>query len=205
MELLKDAREHAGLSQRELARRAGTSQAMVARIERGQQSPSLATLERLVRACGRELRVEAAGGGHVALSDNAEAGSRSGRLLVWRAGGGAYAFPLEAVERIAELDTLQRLPGQADGAGIVIVDDRAVAALDAAHRLGIGETAPAQIVVIRSGDSRRAVVVDRAESLAGETAIVPPPVGSGAAAYVTGLADVEGEQVVVLDPVGFCG
>jgi len=58
VELLKAARDRAGITQRELARRAGTSQAMVARIERGQQSPSIATLDRLVRACGLDLSVD---------------------------------------------------------------------------------------------------------------------------------------------------
>jgi transcriptional regulator with XRE-family HTH domain len=54
--LLREARHRAGLTQRELAERAGTSQAAVARIERGRQSPSLETLQRLVRACGLDLR-----------------------------------------------------------------------------------------------------------------------------------------------------
>lgn len=54
--LLKDARERAGLSQRELARRARTSQSVVARIELGRTSPSLATLERLLAAAGFEVR-----------------------------------------------------------------------------------------------------------------------------------------------------
>lgn len=201
MELLRHAREGAGLSQRELARRAGTSQAMVARIERGRQSPSLATLERLVRACGRELRVEAPD--DEPASPERRAASADGRLLVWRTGDAAYAFPLEAVERIAELRALHRLPGQAPGAGVVIVDGAAVAAVDAAVRLGAEDAAPAQVVVISVGDGRRAVVVDRAETLAGETTIVPPPPGSGAAAFVAGLAEVEGDQVVVLDPDGF--
>lgn len=47
----------AGLSQRELARRAGTSQSAIARIETGRQSPSFDTLERIVKACDLELRV----------------------------------------------------------------------------------------------------------------------------------------------------
>jgi transcriptional regulator with XRE-family HTH domain len=54
--LLREARRRAGLTQRELADRAGTSQAAVARIERGRQSPSLETLQRLVRACDLDLR-----------------------------------------------------------------------------------------------------------------------------------------------------
>jgi hypothetical protein len=56
--LVREARERAKLSQRELARRAGTSQSVVARIERGQASPSSATLERLLRKAGFELHVE---------------------------------------------------------------------------------------------------------------------------------------------------
>ena len=200
MELLKEARDRAGLTQRELARRAGTSQAMVARIERGQQSPSVATLERLVRACGLELRVEAAGEG----GPPAGPAARTGRLLVWRSGGAAYAFPLEAVERIAEHRSSIRLPGQPPGAGVVTVDGEATTAVDAAGRLGADDAAPAQIVVVRVRDGRRAVVVDRAEALADEAAIAPAPAGAGAARYVVGLADVDGEQVVVLDPDGFC-
>jgi|RhiMethySRZTD1v2_1073278.scaffolds.fasta_scaffold626295_2 transcriptional regulator with XRE-family HTH domain len=202
MELLKAARAGAGLSQRELAQRAGTSQAMVARIERGQQSPSLATLERLVRACGLELRVEAGG---EAPPPSGEAEARSGRLLVWRSGEAAYAFPLEAVERIAELGSLRRLPGQALGAGVAVVDGEAIAAIDAARWLGIDGGTPAEIVVVRAGGERRGVLVDRAETLAGETSIVPLPPGAGAAPFVSGLAEVEGEQVVVLDPDGLPG
>ena len=202
MELLKGAREGAGLSQRELAQRAGTSQAMVARIERGHQSPSVATLERLVRACGLELHVEAGG---EARPPSGEAEARSGRLLVWRSGEAAYAFPLEAVERIAELGSLRRLPGQAPGAGVVIVDGEAIAAIDAALWLGIDGGTPAEVVIVRAGGERRGVLVDRAETLAHETAVVPPPPGAGAAPFVSGLAEVEGEQVVVLDPDGLPG
>jgi transcriptional regulator with XRE-family HTH domain len=58
--LVMEARREAGLTQRQLAERAGTSQAAVARIERGRQSPSLDTLQRLLRSCGLELRLEVA-------------------------------------------------------------------------------------------------------------------------------------------------
>ncbi len=54
--ILREARDRAGLSQRELARRAGTSQSVVARIELGQTSPSVSTLDRLLAAAGLELR-----------------------------------------------------------------------------------------------------------------------------------------------------
>lgn len=51
-ELLRQARTRAGLSQRALAKRAGTAQSVVARIERGQTNPTWATLERLLNAAG---------------------------------------------------------------------------------------------------------------------------------------------------------
>lgn len=55
--LLREARRLAGLTQRDLAARAGTSQPAVARIERGAASPTLATLQRLVAAAGLDLRL----------------------------------------------------------------------------------------------------------------------------------------------------
>ena len=59
-EMLREAREEADLSQVELALRAGTSQPTLARYESGAALPTLPTLERLLLACGRELRMEAA-------------------------------------------------------------------------------------------------------------------------------------------------
>jgi transcriptional regulator with XRE-family HTH domain len=56
--LIRDARRRAGLSQRELARRSGTAQSVVARIERGQTDPSTRTLARLVSAAGFELEAK---------------------------------------------------------------------------------------------------------------------------------------------------
>jgi len=53
--LLGTVRREAGLTQAELARRAKTSQAMVARYETGAASPTVRTLARLLRAAGREL------------------------------------------------------------------------------------------------------------------------------------------------------
>jgi transcriptional regulator with XRE-family HTH domain len=54
-ELLAAAREGAGMSQRELARKARTAQSVVARIELAETSPSWATLNRLLRAAGFRL------------------------------------------------------------------------------------------------------------------------------------------------------
>jgi transcriptional regulator with XRE-family HTH domain len=57
-ELVRRARLAAGLTQRELAQRAGTAQSVVARVETGQTSPSMNTLERLLAAAGHELRAD---------------------------------------------------------------------------------------------------------------------------------------------------
>ena len=54
-ELLRQARARAGLSQRALAARAGTAQSAVARIERGQTSPTWSTLERLLKAANYDV------------------------------------------------------------------------------------------------------------------------------------------------------
>ncbi len=56
--LLSTARQQAGLTQQQLAERAGTSQPAIARLERGDGNPSLATVERLVGAAGFDLRLE---------------------------------------------------------------------------------------------------------------------------------------------------
>ncbi len=53
--LLCTARRRAGLSQRALAESAGTSQSAVAAIESGRKQPTVATLDRLLRAAGTEL------------------------------------------------------------------------------------------------------------------------------------------------------
>lgn len=47
----------AGLSQRALAERAGTSQPAIARYERGAATPSWETLQRIAAACGRRLEI----------------------------------------------------------------------------------------------------------------------------------------------------
>lgn len=56
--LIKLARRDGGLSQRELAKRAGTSQGAIAAYESGQRSPTLETLSRIVRAAGQDLRIQ---------------------------------------------------------------------------------------------------------------------------------------------------
>jgi uncharacterized protein len=57
--MLRRAREAAGWSQAEVAAMAGTSQSAVARYETGAAVPSLATLERLLAACGERMILSA--------------------------------------------------------------------------------------------------------------------------------------------------
>lgn len=57
-DLIKLARRDGGLSQRELARLAGTSQGAIAAYESGRRSPTLETLARIVRAAGQDLRIQ---------------------------------------------------------------------------------------------------------------------------------------------------
>ncbi len=57
--LLGDARTRAGVSQRRLAVRAGTSQDAISRIERGAESPGTERLRRLLLALGVELELAA--------------------------------------------------------------------------------------------------------------------------------------------------
>ncbi len=52
-----EARRAAGLSQRELARRSGVPQAAISRTEHGLVSPRTETLDRLLRACDRDLQL----------------------------------------------------------------------------------------------------------------------------------------------------
>src|SRR6266545_2488239 len=56
--LLRQARTRAGLSQRALARRASTSQSVIARIEAGQSSPTWDTLERLLGAADFDVTAQ---------------------------------------------------------------------------------------------------------------------------------------------------
>ena len=55
---LRDARSRAGLTQTELARRAGVTQSVISAYESGHRQPSLPTLSGLVAAAGFELRLQ---------------------------------------------------------------------------------------------------------------------------------------------------
>src|SRR3954453_7443821 len=53
--LIRRARTDAGLTQSQLARRLGLTQAALARLEKAGANPTVATLDRVLRATGRRL------------------------------------------------------------------------------------------------------------------------------------------------------
>jgi transcriptional regulator with XRE-family HTH domain len=77
---LHSARTRAGLSQAELARRAGTSQATISAYESGSKQPSVATFSRLLAAAGARLTVESRRGKPVTEPPPAEL-RRAGETL----------------------------------------------------------------------------------------------------------------------------
>ena len=56
--LIHDARSDAGLTQAELAKRLGTTQSAIARLEAEGANPRIGTLTRALDACGREIVLE---------------------------------------------------------------------------------------------------------------------------------------------------
>jgi transcriptional regulator with XRE-family HTH domain len=57
-ELIRDARHRHRLSQRRLALRSGSSQAWISRVERGEVSPSVESLDRLLLVMGERLSLD---------------------------------------------------------------------------------------------------------------------------------------------------
>ena len=98
--LLQLARLKADMSQRELAERAGVPVTMISAYERDQRQPTLATLLRLLRAAGFDLRLHLAAydphdeilAGLEAERSEAERHHRDRQLQAWR-----DAAPVEGV------------------------------------------------------------------------------------------------------------
>lgn len=67
--LVREARTRQGVTQETLARRAGTTQRQISRIERGEISPSVNTLARVLAALGERLELRALPVPHDALRD----------------------------------------------------------------------------------------------------------------------------------------
>jgi len=90
--LLQLARLKAGMSQRELAERAGVPVTMISAYERDQRQPTLATLLRLLRAAGFDLRMHLAAydphdeilAGLEAARSEAERHRRDRQIEAWR-------------------------------------------------------------------------------------------------------------------------
>jgi transcriptional regulator with XRE-family HTH domain len=57
-DLIREARRRAGLTQAELADRAGTAQPAIARLESGRTAVSLDDVVRLVRLCGLNVELQ---------------------------------------------------------------------------------------------------------------------------------------------------
>ncbi len=55
--IIREARKRAGLTQRQLAELLGTTQAVIARWESGQRSPTFQRVLEAVRACGFDLSI----------------------------------------------------------------------------------------------------------------------------------------------------
>ena len=56
-ELLITSRMEQDLTQKELAEKSGVRQSNISRIEKGQAMPSLATLDKIAKALGKEVQV----------------------------------------------------------------------------------------------------------------------------------------------------
>ena len=75
---LRERRLANGLSQAQLARRAGTSQAFISQLENGDKSPTFETITRLLQVMGEDLRLEARPTAHrYSRSDLAQEAGRS--------------------------------------------------------------------------------------------------------------------------------
>jgi transcriptional regulator with XRE-family HTH domain len=68
--LIREARGRHGISQQTLARRARTTQKQISRIERGDISPSVSTLARLLATMGERLELRAVPGPRDNRSDD---------------------------------------------------------------------------------------------------------------------------------------
>ncbi|MBW8059286.1 MAG: helix-turn-helix transcriptional regulator [Solirubrobacterales bacterium] len=96
--LIREARHRHGLDQVELAKRLGTSQPAISRIERDKVSPTVETLERILNAMGEALHVST-----LALDGPAPGGSNQS-IAELRAD-----YRLSAEERLAQAAQLSEI------------------------------------------------------------------------------------------------
>ena len=55
---IRQVRHEAGLTQKEVGKKMGTSESYVQRLEMGYLRPSVRALERVAAACGKQLKIE---------------------------------------------------------------------------------------------------------------------------------------------------
>ncbi len=58
IQVIIDARQESGITQKELAKRTGIAQGDISKLERGNVNPSIRTLQRLARGMGKVLKIE---------------------------------------------------------------------------------------------------------------------------------------------------
>lgn len=68
--LLRDARRSAGLTQAQLAERLGTTQPVIARLERDDANPTFETIQRALQAAGHRLELHAVSTGLTTVDED---------------------------------------------------------------------------------------------------------------------------------------
>lgn len=104
---LTGARRKAGLTQREVAERMGTTQSAVSRVESGTAEPSLDFVERYARAVGETITLRFGVGGDELLSRGVRA-TRVRRLLGDKVANPWDRDPSPAEQRVLEAAGLTR-------------------------------------------------------------------------------------------------
>ncbi len=199
-ELLRRARRRAGLTQRQLAERAGTSQAMVARIEGRRQAPSLATLRRLMDACGANIKLQVEGEISIPAGDGAAATSRH---LVLEMGEARVAVRLDTVREVLPGLSPRQLPAQPPHmAGVALVRGEPLACVDLAGLIGLPPAQAGAAAVLVTPAGPLGALVTGAERILDldPQDIAPLPAGWSRCAAVAGLGVAGGEVLPVLDP-----
>lgn len=201
-ELLRRARRRAGLTQRQLAERAGTSQAMVARIEGRRQAPSLATLRRLMDACGANIKLQVEG--EISILEPAGHGiSATSRHLVLEMGEARVAVRLDAVREVLPGLSARQLPAQPPHmAGVALVRGEPLACVDLAGLIGLPPAQAGAAAVLVTPAGPLGALVSAAERMLDldPQDIAPLPAGWSGCAALAGLAIAGGEVLPVLDP-----
>jgi transcriptional regulator with XRE-family HTH domain len=99
---VRRVRVAAGLTQAELARRTGTTQSAVSRLESGRLLPSLAVLERVAEAVGRPITVVVGGRDRPAPREPTLQASVAAPALRSVAPGTVSGRPLPSARRLRE-------------------------------------------------------------------------------------------------------